>query len=350
MGTSSRAQKSGSVPKYADCDPATIAPLNSDGHPNLYQYMPTRLVPKAEAEQKGWGTFYEGTPCRHHHIAPRYVSNPRLCVDCDRVKKGKATIGGVKQGGTPDYAPYTQRKRKVGETGTSVVTAVVPIEPDRQEKRFLEAYAELKDFDKACDKSGTTFAQMMSRMSYSAVFKTAVNALELQLNMRQTPPPPEFFEWTDDKRDRLIQVFVDTGEMATARDSIRVTPSEYYAELERNPDFATAIKDAELLAFRALEDVAVSLAVRGNDKLLAKIMAAKMPEYRERVSMDLNVTEKSLTDEQLRANILRLVKVGHQRIIDANFSVVEPQRAISAEPPTGGSGASSQPEPDLDLL
>ena len=336
--------------ELTECNPADVAPLNKDGAPDMMNYMPTRHVPQDEATQRGWPCFFEAVPCRYGHVAPRYVSNPSVCVDCFRIKRGKTPIG-QKAGGTAEYKPraYTQRE-PTAAPGTAVA-AIAPLEPDRHEKLFLAAYAGTKDVDAAARQASMTEAQVMARMSYSEVFRNAVNALEERLQIRRTPTPTGPFDWTDDKRKWLIEVYIDTGDIATARDAIRVTPSEYFRELERNIEFSDAILVATPLALNALEERAHQLALAGNDKLLQKILAAKRPgEYGERIKVDMSVTEK-LTDAQLDAQLSRLIDKQRDRILEGEFTEVDvAQRQITDARNAEGAGSPQAAEPNSDLL
>src|ERR1700733_10650990 len=82
-----------SYPVLTSEDVAAIAPINRSGGPDLYNHMPTRLIPLEEAKYRKWGYFFASNPCRYGHVAPRYTTNHRLCVDCVRLKKGKTSIG-----------------------------------------------------------------------------------------------------------------------------------------------------------------------------------------------------------------------------------------------------------------
>ncbi len=340
-----------------DVDPKEIAPLNKEGQPDLMNYMPTRFVPLDEAKQRGWSHFYEGAPCRYGHRAPRYVSNPRMCVDCFRISRGKTVLTASPVSSDVEYKKprdYTQRKQALAAlpatSATPPLAPVGPLEPDRLEKRFLADYADVRDLDAAAQRSGMTAAQIIARMSWSKVFAEAVAALEERLSLNHIDVPSGPFEWTDEKRQRLIEIYVDTGDIATARDSIRVTPSEYFRELERNPAFSAMYAEAEPLAINALEERAQQLALAGNDKLLQKVLAAKKPEYRERVQMDMSVTEK-LTDEQLNAQLSRLVGRYAEGIFDAEFTVVNESRGqAKALTHAAGEGSEEQAEPNSDLL
>ena len=337
--------------ELAPCDPASVAPLNSDGFPDMMNYMPTRLVPFDEAKQRGWPLFYEATACRYGHQAPRYVSNPRQCVDCHRLKRGKQPISAQVTGGTPEYKPprpYKQREVAVVDGATAPPRA--QNEPDRLEKKFLETYAGMKDFDNAARAVGLTEAHVLARMAWSIVFAQAVNALEESLNISRTPAPATDFEWDDDKHFRFIEVFVDTGNEAMARDAIRVTPSEFYREIERNSDFSARFEAALPLARKALEERAVQMSLAGNDKVLIKVLSAENPaKYGERVKVDLT-SEVKLTDEQLRAEIFRFLSAGRRRVIEGEFREVEPQRIAASASDSEGRSAAGEPQPNSDLL
>jgi hypothetical protein len=61
-----------------------------DQKPDLYNYVAKRVVEREEAERMGWNHYFDGkTVCLNGHVAPRYVSNNALCVDCKRLAAGK---------------------------------------------------------------------------------------------------------------------------------------------------------------------------------------------------------------------------------------------------------------------
>ena len=336
--------------EYPPVDPSTIAPLTDKGVPDLYNNLPSRIVSLAEAKARGWPTYFDTSTCRYGHQAPRYVSNPRMCVDCNRVKAGKPPIGAKAAAAAEYKRPYKQREQT--PAGSVVVAAAAPLEPDAREKKFLDAYAHYKDMDAAAKAAGETAAKIASRMSYSAVFRDAVNLLEDRLGIKRTQAAPAEFEWTVEKRKRFVQAYIDSGDQATARDAIGLTPSQYYEEIERNPEFADAVRGAEPLAMKSLEEKAIQLALAGNDKLLTKILSAKMPEYRER--LDLNVGNKDkLSDKQLDNRLAKLFAKYRGRIenvIDAEFELVEPQRQIAAPADAGADREGREPNDNSDLL
>lgn len=310
-------------PELTIDDIKSIAPINRAGGPDLFNHMPTRMVPLEEAKSRGWGYFFSANPCRYGHVAPRYTSNPRLCVDCNRLKRGKGTIGertGV------DTASF--RKKSTGGASGIIVKVEKPIQVDAWEKRFLESYAYHKDFKAACEASSITEAQVESRLAYSPTFRSAYESMEERMGMRKVNSS-EGFIWNREKHDKIIEVYINTGDMATARDSIGVTPFEYFQELARSPSFAARIKEADPLAHLALEERAIQLALAGNDKLLQKVLSVKKPEYRENLKVEMNVTEK-LDDRQLQSRLLRLVnKLRPVSAIEGEYTEVAPARTTA---------------------
>lgn len=332
------------IVELSDEEMAAIAPLK-DGSPDCYNYMPTRLIPLDEAQQRGWALFYDGRACRFGHQAPRYVSNVNSCVDCHRIKRGKQPIAG-RSGTLAVETPQRYEKKSTNPT----FVQQRPLEPDTFEKRFLVEYAAVKDLDRAAKLVGSTAAQIHMRLSTSAVFRTATNDLETRLNIRQTVPDDQVFIWDEDKRTRYITVWVNSGDKATARDAIRATMTDMQTEFGRNPAFLSRCDDAAPLANLAFEERAQQLALAGNDKLLALILKAERPEkYSERVNVNMNVTEK-MTDDQLDNRLRYLLRVAGKRgpILDAEF--VDAPREIAAITDARGTGTAREPEHNSDLL
>jgi hypothetical protein len=229
--------------------------------------------------------------------------------------------------------------------------AVSVVEPDRLEKKFLEHYAAVKDFDAAAKLSNVASAHMHARLAWSEPFRAAIAELEQRLGIRRTIPPPVEFDWTDEKRNRFLTVYIDTGERATARDSIGCTMSQFQKEIQRNGDFATAVENAEELADLSLEERAIQLALLGNDKVLLKVLSSKMRStYGDAVRVDMNVSEKNLSVDQLRSEIVRLFRTGHSRAIDAEFAEVIRGGTQEALPNPERDEPARESEPNSDLL
>lgn len=341
-------------PDLTEMQLSLIAPVK-DGKPDLYNYVPTRNVSNAEAQTRGWKWFYIGDVCSHGHKAPRYVSNPRLCVDCHRVREGRQTIGGK---GNAEYTTrirtYKERETK-HEAGAVVAVQPRPLEPDALEKRFLTEYAKLRSFDAASQILNTDSAVFRARLSYSKVFLDAVNALEDSEGLSRTLKMDEEFAWDDDKRLILIRVYIDTGDLGLARDSIQVSNYHYQRELQANPDFARAVVEAEPLANRILDEHAVRKAKQGDSRLLDRVLSAKMPnEYGAKLKVDMNVTEK-LSDAQVNARIVQLFRllgnpVADSPVIDAEYTELESPGEDGDFGAFGDEVSAPEPQSNLDLL
>lgn len=331
-----------SYPELSLDDIKAIAPINRAGGPDLYNHMPTRMVSLEEAKFRQWGYYFQGAPCRYGHVCGRYVSNPRLCIDCQRLKTGKGTIG-----------EKTGIDNKTGKKGTGGASGVIvnvtkPEQVDAWERRFLEAYAYHRDFKAACQAINIEESKIEARLSYSGSFRTAYTALEERLGVKKVQSS-EGFIWTKEKHDKIIEVYINTGDLATARDSIGVTPFEYFQELARNPIFSERLKEADPLAHLALEERAIQLALAGNDKLLTKVLSVKKPEYRENIKVDMNVTEK-LDDRQINARLFRLLNKLRPEVIEGEVVETTETRAIAAPGASGRDGSAEESPEDGPIL
>lgn len=339
-------------------DPATVAPLR-DGKPDMFKHIPTRFVSQPEAAARGWAHFYDGSICRYGHKAPHFTSNPRLCVDCKRIRQGLPAIGAKDLTSEPEYSPtkraYTQREIHRGRPRTEGALVVAPTatlarqpEPTQLEKTFLREYADCQDMKEAAERSRMSYADVLSRMAWSDVFKNAVHELEEKLGIKHTPPPSREFEWTEEKRSTFIRMYINTGLIDSARDAILATPYDYYQEIERNPDFANRVAAADPLAANVLEEVAVKLAVQGSDKLLVKVLAAKKPDtYRE--SLKLDVTNRLVWDDSKKRRLQQLLDKC-AGVIDAKFEPVNSTGATGTPAVAGSAEPRPEPESNLDLL
>jgi hypothetical protein len=343
--------KDGKWPKITQTQIAEIAPLK-DGKPDLYNHLPTRFVTKEESEARGWTYFYIGDACRYGHKAPRFVSNPRMCVDCHRARESRAAIGGKAEGEYDKKAlrPYSQPVRN-----HAVAATLTPLEPDTQEKRFLAQYAELRDFARAAQACGRTEGDFQARLSYSEVFRKAVHTLEADCGLQRTPTLLDTFDWTDDKRATLLRIYVDTGDIATARAAVQVSNYHFLKELEANPQFAAEYVEAEKLAERFVGEIGVSQAIKGDTRLLQRYLANVRPDQfgeTSKVRVDLNVTEK-LTDEQLNARFTQAIRQlgGRAReIVDAEFYELDAPAEVEAVGIDGNESSAGQPQSNLDLV
>jgi hypothetical protein len=297
----------------------------------MYNHMPTRMVSKDEAAARGWTFFYVGESCRWGHMAPRYVTNPRMCVDCHRTRDGRVTIGAK---GNKEYEgklkPYAQPVRTPGVVSAGTAPSLSrAAEPDPLERKFLTEYAKLKSFALAAKECGRHEAEFLGRLSYDKVFRDAVHQLEIDNGLSRTASLSEEFEWTDDKRVALMRLYINTGDLAQAMKGIGVSNYHYEKELEENPEFRSDMEKAEELAWRQVDRQAISGALAGDSRLLQRVMSGNIEKYNERLKVDLNVSQK-LTDDQLNTRLAqglaRLEQLGHQirlpaPVVDAEFEV-----------------------------
>lgn len=360
MGISCLARKTGTVDSFPEIDPTSVAPLR-DGKPDLYNHMPTRFVPLTEAKARGWTFFYVGESCRWGHLAPRYVSNPRMCVDCHRIRDGRPVIGAK---GNKEYAgslkAYSQPTRTSGGgSGTAVAPSLSRApEPDALEKKFLTEYAKCGDFALAAKACGRHEAEFLGRLSYDHVFREAVHTLEADNGLSRTASLDEDFEWTDDKRVTLMRLYINTGDLAQAMKGIGVTNYHYEKELEENPEFRADMERAEELAWRQVDRQAISGALAGDSRLLQRVMSGNIEKYNDRLKVDLNVTQK-LTDEQLNSRLVQglaqLERLGHRILLpapvaDAEFTVDESDGQAETVGDDRDTVTSRPAESNLDLV
>ena len=343
----------GEWPKLSAGEIARVAPLNKNGRPDMYNQLPTRFVSMEEAIAREWAHFYVGDVCSYGHKAPRFVSNPRSCVDCRRLREGKLTIGGKGE------AEYVQRKQATykqpdpkDESGNKL-TIVNQLEPDPIEKRFLKTYAETRDFAGAAEKIGKTASEFQARLSYSRVFREAVEKLETDCGLTHTASIIEEFEWNDDKRAALLRVWVNTGNLAIAVQAVGATNWAYEMELQRNPDFAAKVSEIEPLALRVLDREIIGKALAGDSRLLQRAAEAHLPDqYGQKMNVNMNVTEK-LSDEQINVRLFQLLDRLNIRpgdVIDAELFESEPAGALAAPGGAGDEGETDRPEPYINLL
>ena len=350
--------------EWPPCDPATVAPTVTRAgstYPDLYNHAPTRNVSREEALARGWRYYFDGGSCRAGHVAPRPISNASACVDCSRIKRGLPPIGAAARHQRFN-APGAGRPPANAPAAPAALAAATVREPDARDKRFLAALAEHRDPEKACATVGATRPGIDARLSYDPAFRDAVRDLcERMLIVWTLPPTPTSFAWTDEKRAQFIQVWIDTGDIATAREAVGCTPSAYFAELESNTDFQAAVDRAKPLAAAALEDRAHALALAGNSKLLEKLLAAKKPEeYGDRLRVDVHSNNlRSLTDEQLTNRLAALAgnnlpaiaaQLGFRLVKTETLDAVAVECAESDEAPdarpAAGTGAAPAPRRD----
>lgn len=347
--------KDGQYPKLMADALAAVAPLK-DGRPDLYNHLPSRFITIEEAKFRGWKYFYIGDGCKYGHKAPRFVSNPRMCVDCHRTREGRLTMGGKLEALADPHTGWT-KPAPVKDTKKSAPAArqIILAEPDKLEKAFLVEYAKLKDFSLAAQACGRVEADFLARLSYSEVFREAIRRLEEDCGLQHIPTLLDECDWNDDKRATLLRVYVDTGDITAARSAVQVSNYHFIKELETNLEFATEYAEAQILAEKYVGEVGVSQAMRGDTRLLQRYLANVRPDQfgeTSKVRVDLNVTEK-LTDEQLNARFAQAVRQLGGRTkdtVDAEFCELEPPREVEALGVDRDPSPTRQPESNLDLV
>jgi len=342
--------------KWPKIKPETVAPLR-DGRPDLYNYTPTRFVSKAEAEARDWKLFWTGELCVTGHRAARYVSNPSVCTDCQRIERGKLPVYGK---GVPELE--AARKRNYTQKNTSPAGPPVP---STAEKRFLEKYAELKDFAEAAEALGRTEAEFVAILSWNQVFRDAVNRLEESMGIARTLKVTDEFDWDDDKRNSFLYTYANTGDMKQAMRSVGVTNVQFQREISENEEFRQAYDEAHEMAKSVFDHAASAVAIRGDSKLLGRVAANLFPEkFGESLKMDLNV-KGTMTVEQQNAELSTLLsglarqgvltardpeRIAGPEVIDADYSVVERESEEQTDRDLAPAAADAVADPNSDLV
>lgn len=342
--------------KWPKIKPESVAPLR-DGRPDLYNYVPTRFVSLDEAKARGWKHFWIGEICVTGHRAARMVSNPSICTDCQRVERGKPTVYGK---GVPELEKARQRNYTQKQTAPQG-----PPTPSTAEKRFLEKYAELKDFGLAAEELGRTEAEFLAILSWNEVFREAVNRLEESMGIARTQKLTDEFDWDEDKRRIFLLTYANTADLKQAFRSVGVTNVQFHRELTENPEFQRAFDDATQIARAVFDHAASASAIKGDSKLLGRIASNLFPEkFGENLKMDLNV-KQNLTLDQAHAQLSQILS-GLSRqgllgtaessetvagtVIDAEYIEVEPTRDAEDSGSTQAADEDAGVDPNSDLV
>jgi hypothetical protein len=133
----------------------------------------------------------------------------------------------------------------------------------------------------------------------------AVSRYEVVRKRHTATPVPEpaagaDFVWTDDRRRRLIEKYVDRGDLLEAQQYVGCTPSQFNRERDFNSQFARTIAEARKEARETLKLRATKDALDGNDKLLTILFKDLEGEQTEG-----NLSK--LTDAQLQAQLNALL-------------------------------------------
>jgi hypothetical protein len=264
-------------PPIADVTEALGVPLTERGHPDMRNFVPTRFVPLAESQARGWSLYWTGAACRYGHMAARSTSNPKICSDCVRVKEGKPAI-------YPKSRVQEFRTLTKDSAGPAVTQAAAPVappappEPSSADKRFLSSYAEHRDLTAAAQAVGSTAALIAGRRSHDTALDTAMAKLECDLSIPKYTPPPRItnadaFPWTAELERQFCRRYVDCGLIEQVRAELSVSASDFYDHVQRSSEFAALVEQARPFAKETLKERALEDAKRGNDKLLRALEA-----------------------------------------------------------------------------
>jgi hypothetical protein len=242
------------------------------------------IISQSEALAAGLKRYFTGKPCKYKHVAEHYVKGG-ACVECVSLRSVPARETDKIQAEALQLA-----KRK----------AIVEAESDTVHGAIKRAVADAT--------------------------KKVFERLEAPPASPDAPVPfTPNFRWNPTLRDQFIERYIDTGDIAEARAHVGVSPSAYHKELTTNEKFAKAVEDAQPLAEKHLEERAIQLALKGNDKLLTAVLKAKNPNYRDSVRVDLNAKVSNINDDELERRI--------KRHLDAGVVVSIPQRKVGRPPP-----------------
>ena len=344
--------------KWPKINPETVAPLK-DGRPDFYNNQPTRFVTLNEAKGRGWKHFWTGQPCVTGHRAARYVANPSICVDCQRIEKGKVPVYGK---GVPELEE-ARRQRAYTQKNTQAIQG--PAQPTASEKLFLTRYAELKDFTLAADACGRSEAEFLAILSWNTTFREAVNRLEESLGIARTKEVTEFFDWDDAKRRSFLLTYANTADMKQALRSIGATNVQFHRELSDNAEFQRDFDEASQIARAVFDHAAGASAIKGDAKMLGRIAANFFPEkYGESLKMDLNV-KGTMTVDQQNAELSSLLsglsrqgvlvarkpeRITGPDVVDADYSVIESGSEEKADRDPAPETADDGADPNSDLV
>jgi hypothetical protein len=340
--------------KWPKIRPETVAPLR-DGKPDLYNNQPTRFVSFDEAKARDWNHFWTGQPCVTGHRAARYVSNPSVCTDCQRIEKGKTPVYGK---GVPELE--AARRRAYTQKNTQSIQG--PAQPSSAEKLFLTKYAELKDFAQAAEACGRSESEFLAILSWNELFRESVNRLEESLGVARTQQVTDEFDWTEDKKRSFLITYANTADMKQALRSVGATNVQFHKELSTNGDFQRDFDDANNIARMVFDSAASAAATKGDARMLGRIAANFFPEkFGENLKVDLNV-KQNLSLDQAHAQITSLLsrfdrqgllpaaRAADESAIEAEYQLLEPAGVDEADSDTDAESADPGPDPNSDLV
>ena len=281
------------------------------------------IMEHREAADQGLKFYWTGRACIRGHNSKRWVSS-KQCAACQRIRLKETS---------KNFNAITAKQIREEKLRQRAVIAL----PVKDRQKILEAYAETGDLTRAAAAARMTLAELNVQLAKNAHFAVEIAGLEKRLNVvkqkKEETYSPSRLVWTDAVRKMFITAYVDTGDMAAAREAVGASPSNYFDELEQNEEFAKAVKEAEPKALKVLEEKAIQLATKGNDKLITLVLKAKNPDYKDKIQIEQK-TQVTISDERLNERIAHLLgKYG--QVVDGTVVA----RSITNEPPGQGSVA-----------
>ncbi len=266
----------------------------------------------------------------------------------------------------PESAPAPEKPKR-GQSGT-IPAKPDPNEPrakprnDREKAKFFEELMLLKAEHRANDAVATalnwTLPQLevflaenpnFTKKRYDELGRRQVledngykapgrhnKEGQIMLPAKAKPVPGmRRFHWTGEKRTKLLDIYIDTGDLMTAITDIGCTPSLFNREVEDNGAFAAAVKSARKQARQTLQMIATRDALKGNDKLLGQLMK----------DGDEDDSARRLTDAQLATRLNSLIARIRSRVATERPAAPDKGRAAGVPVESDGSGAEAPAEP-----
>ena len=149
--------------------------LTRAGTPDLYNHVPLRAVTIDEARLHKWPHFWDQvTACSFGHIAARYVSNPGMCVDCNRINSGKAPIYPSTSGDkSPDIPQYVRPIANRNFEWTA-----------EKQEQFFTAYVNTCSVPDALNAVGAQMSHLIQIRKEDSAFRERMNRTE-ETDIRQ---------------------------------------------------------------------------------------------------------------------------------------------------------------------
>lgn len=108
--------------------------------------------------------------------------------------------------------------------------------------------------------------------------------------MAKKPKPP--VRLTPDLKAKFLEFYALTGLKIQSAIDAGTTCRTVNNYIHKDPEFATQVQEAYQKFVESLEQVAVSRAKGGSDRLLELLLKRHIPEYRDKYSVDQTTTHK----------------------------------------------------------